>query len=66
MDNHHASYGGAKAKTTRAKRPLTRYNKFVKACSAEPMAKTRSGQHMMKYCAAKWEKLSESEKNAYK
>lgn len=60
----HEMMGGKKAKTT--KRKLSAYNKFVRECAKSASGHTRSGKDMMKHCAAKWKKLSVSEKAAYK
>lgn len=78
-DHHEGVHGGKRKKPAKPSsgkkparpssgktRPLSGYNKFVRKCSGTPEAKTRSGTHMMKYCAAQWNKLSKEEKLSYK
>jgi len=76
MPSHQDFYGGgedymmggkrAKKATSKAPRKLSAYNKFVRECAKSASGHTRSGKDMMKHCAAKWKKLSASEKASYK
>nr|WRJ69454.1 hypothetical protein TetV2_00005 [Oceanusvirus sp.] len=55
----------AKKKSSASKRPLTSYQRFIKACSETAKGETRSGTDMFKWCAKKWNSMSKAEQDKY-